>query len=1287
MWGNGSNTACCFIGRVLLAWMFACACANAADVPGVDPVRFHNYGPLDGLSQATGVTIAQDHTGFLWIGTQDGLNRFDGHNFKVYKHNRADRWSLSDNFINTLLADADGTLWVGSETGGLDRYDPILDRFEHQVLRRISAQNAEPERVTALLRDQRGRLWVAGTAQSLYWLDATGAHDAPLGAKATLANVRTLAELPDHSILVGTHTGLWHFDADATQLSEWHAKGLSAIDVVSIAVSSVNEVWVATAGQGLLRFSADGALIEHYRRGADAVHSFPDDDLRSIEFDRTGRLWIASWSTGLIRLDPGSGKISTFRHDPTDSHSVVADQLQAMFIDRDGLIWVGSWSHGIGVHDPRTSAFVTIHSIAGEPRALPSRAVRAVFAETDGTLWFGMSEGGGLVHFDPVEGVIGRYANDPNDPRTLPRNAIKFILRTRDGSLWVATAGGGLLRQAPGRTEFQHFRYVAGDAGSIASNDLLFLMEDRAGTLWIGSNDAGLDELCAGCTQFTHHRHDPANLGSLGGDQVHHLLQTHDGTYWIAVYGAGLDRYSPSTGSFEHFRAQADDHFSLSHNAVLNLFEDSRGELWIATQGGGLNHLIPGSQKAPRFETIGSAEGLAADAIGAIVEDATHALWLSTTVGISRVDPASKSVLNFGQNEGALAAGYYVNASAYLADGRVVFGGLDGATLFDPLAVVPPPEPAPVITELLLNNTPTDLQWRDSRSPLSAAPWSANVSATLDHHQNNLSVAFSAFGFSNPSDVRYEYRLEGHDDDWIQTDSARRYATYTDLAPGAYRLHVRARNGMQPWSAGEASLSLRVLPAPWLSPVAYLVYAIALVLIGLAIAWRVHTDWHRRELAREAIRMSEERLKYALWGSGGELWDVDLRTRTMLREHRLDHLAATHEAVTSTVEDYRPFVHPDDVDEFDRAVATHIKGGSENFEVAYRTPDREHREWRWLLTRGSVAERDGRGHATRLVGTTHDITALKRAEESLRRLNEELESRVEKRTEDLTRANIELRDTLQKLTLMQRQLLESEKMAVLGALVAGVAHEINTPLGVTVTAASHLQEETARVARLMGEGVLTRNDLQGFETTVRESADMILRNLRRADRLVKSFKLVAVDQSSEERRTIELGAYLNEILASLTPVLKKVPHKIRVDCPIPISVSTFPGALYQIISNLLMNSVTHGFDPGKPGEITITARAAGDRMHLEYRDNGKGMTDAVRAQIFDPFFTTRRGQGGSGLGMHVVYNLVTQLLKGSIRVESAPQAGTKFEIDLPLEVPAQTGPITGEWQRPPALTS
>ena len=386
----------------------------------------------------------------------------------------------------------------------------------------------------------------------------------------------------------------------------------------------------------------------------------------------------------------------------------------------------------------------------------------------------------------------------------------------------------------------------------------------------------------------------------------------------------------------------------------------------------------------------------------------------------------------------------------------------------------------------------------------------------------------------------------------------------------------------------------------------------------------------------------------------------------MLRENRLEHLAATHQTQMQNVAAYRPFVHPDDLPEFERAMAAHIKGERDFLEVSYRTAG-SNGEWCWLLTRGRVVERDADGHALRLVGTTQDISVLKRTEESLRNLNEELESRVETRTADLRRANSELRSTLEQLTVAQRQLLESEKMAALGGLVAGIAHEINTPLGVTVTAASHLQEECTRMTQIAAEDRLTPADLQAFQDTAVESAQIILRNLNRADRLIRSFKLVAVDQTTEARRPIELGAYLNEILTSLAPVLKKSPHRVSIDCPDSLRINTYPGALYQIISNLVMNSLTHGFDPGQAGTISIRAQPAGALVLLQYHDNGKGMSDAVRAQIFEPFFTTRRGQGGSGLGMHVVYNLVTQLLKGSIRVESSPGAGATFEIFLPAE--------------------
>jgi signal transduction histidine kinase len=238
-------------------------------------------------------------------------------------------------------------------------------------------------------------------------------------------------------------------------------------------------------------------------------------------------------------------------------------------------------------------------------------------------------------------------------------------------------------------------------------------------------------------------------------------------------------------------------------------------------------------------------------------------------------------------------------------------------------------------------------------------------------------------------------------------------------------------------------------------------------------------------------------------------------------------------------------------------------------------------------------------------------------------------------------------------------------MAALGALVAGVAHEINTPLGIGVTAASHLETESKRVRALVADGGLKRSDLEAYLDTAGSSSELILRNLKRADHLVKSFKQVAVDQSSEQRRVIELAEYLDEILTSLHPRLKRTKHEVVVDCDPTIRVNTFPGALYQVVVNLVINSLMHGFEEIAAGRVDLAVRCVDGQVEIDYRDNGRGMPETVRARIFEPFFTTKRGQGGSGLGMHIVYNLVTQMLGGTVACDSAPGQGVRFLVKFP----------------------
>jgi PAS domain S-box-containing protein len=295
-----------------------------------------------------------------------------------------------------------------------------------------------------------------------------------------------------------------------------------------------------------------------------------------------------------------------------------------------------------------------------------------------------------------------------------------------------------------------------------------------------------------------------------------------------------------------------------------------------------------------------------------------------------------------------------------------------------------------------------------------------------------------------------------------------------------------------------------------------------------------------------------------------------------------------------------------------------------------------------------------------------DITERKWAEESLRKLNEELEQRVEARTIELQRTNTFLQESLETLERTQRQLVESEKMAALGGLVAGVAHEINTPLGIGVTAASHLAERSQTIGQLYQQGEMNRSDLEKFLTTANESTAMILENLRRAAENIKSFKQVAVDQTHDTKRVFKLKQCIDNVLLSLHPKLKKTSHTVMVQCPEDLELDSYPGAFSQIVTNFVMNSLIHGFEQKDQGCIELQIWEENDTLRMRYQDNGRGMSEDERAHIFEPFYTTKRGQGGSGLGLHIVYNLVTQALDGRITCESTPGSGTIFTIEIPM---------------------
>lgn len=422
----------------------------------------------------------------------------------------------------------------------------------------------------------------------------------------------------------------------------------------------------------------------------------------------------------------------------------------------------------------------------------------------------------------------------------------------------------------------------------------------------------------------------------------------------------------------------------------------------------------------------------------------------------------------------------------------------------------------------------------------------------------------------------------------------------------------------------------------------------------------------------EALEHSETRLKLALESANEGMWDFNPQTGAAYYSPRwFTMLDYAPDAFPHTEESWFQLVHPDDRPVVEQANELHQRYG-ENYEVEFRMKAHDG-QYRWIASRGKVVEWDEHGNPIRMIGTHTDVSRRKKIEEELRVLNEELEHRVAKRT-------AELETLLETVTRTQKQLIQSEKMAALGGLVAGVAHEINTPIGVGVTAASHLQLKTQELSSHYQAGAMKRSELEQYLKVSEESSEMILANLYRAADLIRSFKQVAVDQSSEEKRQFTLKEYLHDILLSLGPKFRNTAYEVIIHCPEDLMITSYPGAFSQILTNFIMNSLIHGFEERGAGTMTIEVSVEQGSIRLLYRDNGRGIPEEHLSKIFNPFFTTRNVQKNSGLGMFVVYNLVTQKLQGTITCESQVGVGATFVLDIPCS-PIENGTQNKEPQR------
>jgi ligand-binding sensor domain-containing protein/serine phosphatase RsbU (regulator of sigma subunit) len=781
-------------------------------------LRFERFSSQQGLSQSIVECGLVDQEGFLWFGTEDGLNRFDGYEFRVFRHRVEDRLSLSYSEVKCFAEAASGDLWVGT-FGGLNRFDPVAETFERFVHRPEDPQSLASDIVRALSFDREGSLWIGTQGGGLDRLEvSTGhivhhRHDA--GEPGSLAHddVRALLEDARGRLWIGTlGSGLDRLDPGADRFVHHRhdpedPESLSHDEVTAMHQDALGRLWVGTRG-GLNRLDDRTGRFVRYRAGGDGI---AHDRVSAICETADGGLWIGTDGGGLDRLDPKRGSVDHYRHDPHDSTSLSTDRVISLCLDDSGQLWVGTYGgSGLNKVDPRGQRFSHLRCHPDDPQSLCHAIVWSLWEDRDGVLWVGTD--GGLDRIDRRTGEVRHILAEPENPQALGHPAVRVVYEAPSGGFWVGT-NGGLHRYDRETGRFERFTHDAADPGSLSHDEIRSLHEDSSGTLWIGTLGGGLDRFDAEAGTFTAFRHDPRDPGSIGSDFIRPIHEDREGRLWIGMQGGGLDRFDRRTGRFVHFRHDPEDPRSLSSDYVFSIWEDADGIFWLGTYAGGLDRFDPRTGHVRRYT---EADGLPANLIYGVLGDSDGNLWISSNRGLTRFDPRSERFRTYDWRDGLQADEFNGGSFHLSASGELFFGGIDGFNSFFAADLEDSSFEAPVVlTDFRLSGRSVRPGERiDGHLPLAGSLTTAEE-IRLRHSDRVLSFRFAGLDFTNPGKNRYAFRMVGFDEEWRHTGADDRSASYTNLAPGSYRFRVRATNCDGVWSRREASVRVKIAPPIW----------------------------------------------------------------------------------------------------------------------------------------------------------------------------------------------------------------------------------------------------------------------------------------------------------------------------------------------------------------------------------------------------------------------------------------------------------------------------------------
>lgn len=779
---------------------------------------------IEGLNNERVTSVGQDKYGFIWIGTYNGLHRYDGVNFKVYS-NTKDSTSIQNSRIEKIFRDRKGNLWIGT-ANGLCRYNWRQDNFSRFPLKSgmVKATDPAPDKITAIIEDQKGTLWVGSAKEGLLYFNEEKQSFVPFFtdpesyALSSMFVTEVCAGKND-DLWVGLNNGLNKLNTKTGNVSYFpnddNGDGPDRKQIRGLALEANGDVWVGTREHGLFLLKGqaqDRKKFTRYVHNPDDRFTLGNNSIYTIFVDQQNRLWVGNENGGLHLYDRGKDLFHRFVPDKSNSYSITSLSIWCIFEDQENRLWIGTASSGVNILDQYLLKFTHHDHSPLNPNGLNNNIVSGFWEDKDGNVWIA-TDGGGLNHWNRSNGIFTHYMYDAKDPSSIGSNALLDFSEDTEGRLWIGTWDGNINILTD--REKMHFMKLQDlqkeDSLAVSIKHTFALYRDRKGNMWSGNFESGLGLHNLDKKSTRIYFNDPADIQSLSNNTINTVLEDSEGNIWAGAAFNGLNKISINENGkliSKRFFADESDSTGIIGDLINQVFEDSKKNIWVATDKG-LSKISGTDKKITSYTT---ADGLPTDIIESITEDKNGLLWLGTAKGLAAFDPERNNFKVYTVSDGLQGNKFTRHAVARLKSGEILFGGSNGFNIFHPDSLKGNPhEPKIYVTDIKLFNKSLNIGEKDS---LLKAPISITEEITLNHHQNIISFEFVALNYTHSGKNQYAFMMEGLEENWNYVGNQQN-TTYTNLDPGQYTFRVKASNNDGVWNKEGTALSIIITPPFW----------------------------------------------------------------------------------------------------------------------------------------------------------------------------------------------------------------------------------------------------------------------------------------------------------------------------------------------------------------------------------------------------------------------------------------------------------------------------------------